>query len=57
VRNIGYKFIRPHHNMTSQEQTTQEHTLDTLISDLTRTARLAGQMMTNAAIALHHVDP
>ena len=30
--------------------------LDTLIGDLASTARLAGQMMTNAAIALHHAD-
>lgn len=30
--------------------------LDTLVADLARTARLAGQMMTNASTALHHAD-
>jgi phosphate transport system protein len=30
--------------------------LDKLISDLARSARLAGQMMTNASTALHHAD-
>jgi phosphate transport system protein len=29
---------------------------DTLVGDLASTARLAGQMMTNASIALHHAD-
>lgn len=30
--------------------------LDTLIGDLAGTARLAGQMMSDASIALHHAD-
>ncbi len=30
--------------------------LDTLIGDLASTAGLAGQMMTNASVALHHAD-